>query len=344
MSQIDQDAFLDWIAYRFPEYEQSGNEIKINDIWWINSLGQPDSDRKCWINLDKLCFRAFKSERTGHIIQLIAEVDGCSYSEAADLIGCEDSIRKMEEKLIKFFQNEHSENTVNITQPMEQGKGKMQLPSNCYPIDEADDVYPSVWQARKYLANRKLSGQNLFICLGNNRYRDRIVIPYYGPDGELIYFNTRSLSERGLRYQGPEKEEFGVGKGDVLWAARWPKKGAKVYLTEGEFDAMSLTQSGFNGMAVGGKSLSPKQIELLRPYEICLAFDSDKAGKDSFNIGLELRANGIYSVSFVRPPLGIKDWNKLLSTYNEQIVNAYVISNESPFTDDAYTQMKFNNI
>jgi DNA primase len=182
------------------------------------------------------------------------------------------------------------------------------------------------------------------------KYSNRIIIPYYGPNGNLIYWNSRDMAtESKLRYMGPDSEEVGVGKGDVIYMESWPKSG-KVYLTEGEFDAMSLTKSGLHGGACGGKALTDKQLELLRPYSICICFDTDKSGETALNkIGDKLISSGIREVSYVRPPVDSKnpqkkmDWNKMLVELGERIVELYISTQEKPFTYWTSKILRFNN-
>jgi DNA primase len=141
------------------------------------------------------------------------------------------------------------------------------------------------------------------------------------------------MSDKGLRYLGPDKD-IGVGKGDVIYAPAWPTAGSRIYLTEGEFDAFTLKICGFNGMACGGKYLSDQQIELIRGYKVCLALDEDSAGFHGvIEMGKRLLANQFSDTAFVRPPKGLKDWNKMLVTYKPEIVAAWITQNEKKFDD-----------
>lgn len=130
-----------------------------------------------------------------------------------------------------------------------------------------------------------------------------------------------------------------VHNSDVLFAQKWPVAGSKVYLTEGEFDAMTLNHCGLYGIACGGKNLSDKQLEMLRTYKVCLALDADNTIVESASPGLQgmmEMGRKLLSVfvptTFVRPPKQFKDWNKMLVVlYNEEIVRAYINKCEKPF-------------
>ena len=74
---------------------------------------------------------------------------------------------------------------------------------------------------------------------------------------------------------------------------------------------------------------------MLREYEVVLAFDADKSGFESLiNVGNSLLESGFSKVSYVRPPVIYKDWNKLLQVRNLQTVKAYVERFEKRFTSN----------
>lgn len=344
--KIDHDAFVAWANEKFDDVIVSGTEVKINDPWWTNDEGLGDSDHKCWVNTEKACFRAFKSEETGHLLHFVMKVEGCSWQDATDIVGGEESLYSLENRLLAFLSNEKTEFIEKPVIPKE-----LELPESTYLIDALPDDVPLKKFAANYLKDRSINTKGLLVCL-DGRYRNRIVIPYYDRNGNLIYFNTRALSKKEkIRYLGPSQKEFGVGKGDVLWMAKWPEDGAKVYLTEGEFDAMSLYQCGLSAAACGGKTLTAKQKALLSPYRIAFAFDADKAGKEMFKIAEDLMAegkammNGKPRITFVRPPQEFKDWNKTYAiTQSDTAIRQYIEMYEKPCTEDNLMKMQFGDL
>lgn len=334
---IDRDAFIEWANTHFDNVIIHGNEVQINDIWWIDEFGLPDSKNHCWVNTDKGCFHAFKSGKHGSVVRLVAEVEGCSWHEANALLGGENNIPFLQSRLEELFgYEEPAKITASVVSP--------KLPEGTYPIKDLSPNDPMRVKAENYLKSRKIAIGNLMVCV-TGKFQDRIVIPYYDRNGNLIYFNSRALNEKDkLRYRGPDKDTFGVGKSDVLWMHSWPHDGSEIYLTEGEFDAMSLVQVGLHGGACGGKELGNKQIEMLRPYKITLAFDNDKAGKNSFKIGQGLIGSGFKDLYYVRPPQGFKDWNKLLVDHGEIVLKAYIEKEKKIFTQDTLTQLLFQTI
>ena len=120
---------------------------------------------------------------------------------------------------------------------------------------------------------------------------------------------------------------------NVLYFKEWPLPDNKIYITEGEFDAIVLNLAGFYGVACGGKFLSEEQINIIRHYKPVLAFDADDSGESALiKVGNDLLSNGFSDVYYVRPPKNHKDWNKLLQDRNIETVKAYINKFEKKFT------------
>lgn len=331
---IEHDEFVEWARSQFGDIRVHGNEVQIPDIWWEAESGGTDNKLHCWANTEKNCFHAFKSGTTGSLAKIVMEIEGCDWEDALDLLGGENSIRALGARLHKLYSNPQAAATNEIFGPMQLPAGAKLITS--YP---PDSLMRS--RAEGYLARRKLSPECLMICEGGD-YHNRIVIPYYNAKNELVYFNSRAIDDSfALRYKGPPKELCGIGKADVIWMRTWPEPDTRIYLTEGEFDAMAVIQSGLPAAACGGKAVSDLQKELLRPYRITVAFDNDKAGREGLQVALDLKAIGFRDVKFIWPPDGTKDWNELLIKYGEGVVRGYITSREQPVTQDTLTRLGF---
>jgi len=233
--------------------------------------------------------------------------------------------------LEEFFSSEYKE-------VIEEEKSKLSLPSGSISISKLVQPYKNI--AINYLKTRKLPYDGLYYCISGD-FGGRIIIPYYDSDGELVYFNSRDIvnPKPFLRYKGPDKS-LGFKKEEVVWMSFFPRKGAKIYLTEGEFDAMTLNLCGLHGCAFGGKEVNNKQISMIMDYEICMAFDCDVSGKDAFQkIAYEMFKNGVKKVNFVRPPKPYKDWNEMLAGSKDKkpidpaVIKAYILQKEKPFNE-----------
>lgn len=324
---INFEAFLHWAEDRFGDIVVKGNEIKVNSIF------AEDNKHHLWCSpsggkhfRDAGCYRCFYTDRRGTLVGLVMLVDNCTYEEARNILSTDMPIGILEEQLEAFFKEKENKEEEPKTE------SKLKLPPEAYLIEDLPKYDIIKIEAEEYLKNRKLPVTGLYICKGGE-YRNRILIPYYDKEGKLVYFNCRSLTNKGLRYLGPDKK-VGVGKGDVIYAWKWPNNGERVYLTEGEFDSITLCICGFNSMACGGKYLTDEQIDILKNYKICLALDEDISGLNAIiEMGKRLRLHNITDISFVRPPKGIKDWNKMLIQYKPEIIEAWINKNEKMFDE-----------
>jgi hypothetical protein len=262
-------------------------------------------------------------------------VDKCDYDVAVGILGGEETaIRDLERRLEEFWsQKEEPIEAAVVETP------KLEIPPFTYPLNELPSFSRNRVQAELYLVNRKLPTEDLLVCT-RGRYRQRIVIPYYDKDHNLIYFNSRYIGDNPdiVRYLGPPKG-IGVGKDDVLFMPEWAPEGVTLYLTEGEFDALSIYYSGsvqgekIYSAAFGGKNLSDKQIVMLQPYKICLCLDSDTAGRKGLSKMVEKLRSRSIPLTFVRPPQKYKDWNRMLVEVGHKILVHYLRTYEKPMTE-----------
>jgi len=337
---IDFDLFLQWAESRFKDVVVAGNEIKVNSIFcedykhhlWCNPYGGKN-------NSPYGVFHCWKTDNKGSLATLVMQVDNCSFEEALDVLNSTNSnIEDLEKKVQEIFDKKNEPKEF-----LEIEKTKIELPPNTYSFDDLPSINNQRKIAEDYLRNRKISTEGLFLCT-RGQYANRIIIPYYNKNKELIYYNGRSLSNEGLRYLGPPKT-LGIGKGDVLFVPNWPKEGEKIYLTEGEFDALSLSQVGFNSAAFGGKNLSEAQAEILKPYTPVICLDADKAGADALiKMGDFLLKKGFKDVFFIRAPKEHKDWNSMLQSDGEKIIRIYINNHEKRYDNFVGTELKGRRI
>ncbi len=117
-------------------------------------------------------------------------------------------------------------------------------------------------------------------------FRDRLIIPIHDPQGKIIAFGSRSLTDEEPKYlHSPDTPLF--DKGRTLYALDKAKnaiiKKDQVVIVEGYFDAIALHIAGINQTVASlGTALSERQIKALLKYteskQIILNFDADKAG------------------------------------------------------------------
>jgi DNA primase len=328
---IDFDTFLTWAQQHFTDIKVSEEKIRLNSIY-CNHLGG-DEKHHLWCRPYTGHFHCYKSGKRGTLYDLVMDVEKCSYSQAVDTLGGKQTLRYLEAKLEEFLASEAANEKV-------EEKPVLTLPENSISVTKLLPPYQA--KVANYLKGRKIPLEGLYYCI-NGEFYGRIIIPYYNSDGELVYFNARDIihPKPYLRYRGPDSG-LGFKKSEVVWMSFFPRKGAKIYLTEGEFDAMTLNLCGLHGCATGGKDVTSRQIAMIRDYEVCIAFDRDPSGKDAFRkLGWELYMNGVKKVTFVRPPEPYKDWNEMLAgnekegkpALSEKVIRAYISQNEKPFNE-----------
>lgn len=330
---IDYDRFLEWAESRFDDVVPSGDEVKINSVFC------EDRKRHLWCNpsggktgSDLGVYHCWKTGSKGNLIGLVMIVDGCSYEEAMRTLDIAPSggIAELERRVADMFASGSPRGA--DSEEERSAPGGLELPPDCYPFDDLPSSHRLRSQAEAYLGSRSIPTDGLMVCT-SGRYRNRIVIPYLDRSGTLIYYNGRYVGDAGsnLRYLGPPKE-LGVGKGDVLYSRNWPDRGEKVYITEGEFDAMSLDLSGLAAVALGGKNMTSTQIAMISGLKPVLALDADDSGGEALpRIAHSLFRAGFKSLNYVRPSKEHKDWNGLLAARGATTVGAYVRMHERPY-------------
>ena len=313
--------FHDWAVNKFGDSEVkiNGPEICINSPFVAKYA--PDFGHHCWCNVDKNAYHCWKTSEHGSLYRFVAEFHPCDLADADEILGNTNLIRGLEEKIQNMYKSKH------VASP-DISKSLISLPQEAVPFFDLPN--PQKQRVEDYMGKRKLSPIGLYYC-NTGRYRDRIIIPYYGSNGGLIYFNGRDISGKSsARYLGPPKEA-GVGKGDVLWMKSWPKEG-KIYLCEGEFNAMSLCQANLQGAACGGKNLSDRQLLMLHSYDVTFCFDNDKYGQEALHkfsaYKKSFHGGKSTTVSCVLPPKGFKDWNELLIRHSPEVLYHLIVSTE----------------
>ncbi len=125
---------------------------------------------------------------------------------------------------------------------------------------------------------------------GYDRFRNRLMFPIAGMDGQVIGFGGRALpgaekDDKGAKYiNTPETPLYKKSK--VLYgldlAREAIRKTRQAVLVEGYFDVIGLHQVGVTGaVAVCGTALTPEHVELLSRCdcrEVTVLFDGDSAG------------------------------------------------------------------
>ena len=358
---IDYETFLQWAKDRFGEdaikIKNTSHGIEIlTHSFYAHQKGIEDYTYNLWMcpsggrskHPEQGSFRCWKTDTMGSLVRLVADYDCIPFEDAEILIGAGNSLRELERKVHEYFG--HKEEVVEMEKVIEEPIKGVSLPSSTYYIDTMGPHFMKN-KAIQYLKERKISTTGFYVCVAGE-YKNRIIIPYFDSEDNLIWFNARFMGDKKgvIKYMKCKSDGLKMTQEDVLYMTSWPKSGSKIYIMEGEFDAKSVSMAGFVGCAVGGKFMSDSQIEMIRQYEPVLAFDADEGfKKDSglqamISIGKSLLQKGFSKISYVRPPKAYKDWNKLLVEKDADTIKKYIDYNEKPFTSTTPTMLLAQNI
>lgn len=344
---IDYNRFLTWVESRFDP-----GDIKLgkNGEIRLRSIFHPDkNDRKfrLWCSpsggkkdRQNGVYHCFDTDQKGSLIKFVTIVDNCTYEEANELLGGQNATLDKLEKLaaeVMFGKKEEKKVVAEKSK-------KLELPVHTYAFCDLPSNNYHRMQAEIYLHGRSLPTDDFMICV-RGEYQNRIIIPYYDKEGELVYYNGRYIgsSKKVGKYKFPDKDI--VDRATVLYFPKWPDKGSKIYIAEGEFDSYSIFASGLNSAGFGGKYLAETQMEILRPYIPVLCLDSDTAGGDALPvIGDSLMERGFKEIHYVRPPKGVKDWNEFLHKLGPNVLKSYIENKSKPYSSWTSTALGFDKL
>ena len=117
-------------------------------------------------------------------------------------------------------------------------------------------------------------------------FRDRLMFPVYNQDGKVVGFSGRTLGDdpdTPKYVNSPDSHLY--HKGRLLFALHQARDGirraGRAILVEGNVDALSMHQAGFDEtVAPLGTALTPQQAQLLKRLarDVVLLYDGDGAG------------------------------------------------------------------
>lgn len=150
--------------------------------------------------------------------------------------------------------------------------------------------------------------------LGYDGKRDAISIPIY-KNGELINIKYRFLHPKTIKYSSEKGAEIWLYNDEGLDIGL-KKEG--ILIVEGEFDLMSVWQSGIRNVVSpsAGKNAYGMWIERIDNIpRVWIAYDNDKGGKEtSFEIAERLGVDKSYELVY---PDGIKDANEFFRSHTK---------------------------
>ena len=143
--------------------------------------------------------------------------------------------------------------------------------------------------------------------IGYDAKLNAIVIPYPGEN----YYITRSIS--GKEYRKPKGSAEPLFNSAALDAE-------KVFLCEGQLDAISIIQAGGAACAYGGAGVRKLESAKISGKAYIVA-DNDAAGERTAKNALQILEKNEISAKIVHPIDGIKDVNEMLQHDAKQLQN-----------------------
>lgn len=294
---MNSEFIRDYLMEKFKDNSRlssTGSELVVPSCF-----AQDDYNRHMSINVETGLWQCFKTGRVGNFFQLYAFLEGITYNRAkSEMLFKEFSglIPKAKPKVEEA-----------ITYPSED-MGLLEVRANSH-----ESSNPLVVRAWAFLIERNLITEDSLFYVSydsESRYEGRLIIPFM-EDGELFYFQARSLDEQRPKYLNPSE---GWPKGShILYP--FDEEASEVLVCEGPLDARSLQDSGVNATCTLGSSVSDQQIEILRDFKgkIVIAYDNDPAGQHGINKFDYLRRLKRMADLFIcHPPSDVKDWNEAL--------------------------------
>jgi hypothetical protein len=191
-------------------------------------------------------------------------------------------------------------------------------------IDERMVMVSDYWRIdghmKKVFATETLKRAGLLSVKGYLIFgAHRIIIPYGNYQGEWVYLRGRYYNRDGRtapdegnavgKFLGLKDDGLGVNTARRLYNVQVLLRmvdGARLYVTEGEMDAMMMIQSGRDAVAVPGVGNLPSanKLQRLRRMDVRLIPDNDTAGErlvEAFRERLGVR------FTVLRLPEGVKD-------------------------------------
>lgn len=308
--------------------------------------------RKKRFNLDynneNPIWHCFNCGESGSFLELYSRLEGVSiddakkdlYSFNSDYLIQKLSYRK-KEKVIKEIEYENHNWILN----------------DCISLHDSNDQKMNFMLFPEYLKiledfyeNRKIDKSfDIFISY-DGEYKNRIIIPVYGKNKEITYFQARRIPGSNIepKYKNPT-----LTKGNIILNKDKFDKEKYIVVTEGILDAYTI---GNQGTCVFGSSISDEFIKEIMNFTnkgVIISLDNDKAGYDSlkkFMFGYKKRriikeknkyANRVKYFIYPNKYKDCKDINRIRVIHN--INNMYeIILNNSYNYSSAVVKLKLS--
>ena len=332
---------------------------------------------------DKNMWYDFGSAQGGNAVQFLVEYEKISFPEAvrslAEKYGIEiielgdkeqnnlyDQLYEIHELACIYFENNLKDKSVKKAKNYLTGRNFDDNIIDKFRIGFAPDKWDNLLkELQDKFDDNLLKKSGLFSESKKgpliDRFRNRIMFPFFSLSGKIIGFSGRSLSEEeDVKYLNSpetllfEKSKIFYGSYQTLPNIR---KQNFAILVEGQTDFLRLVEQGFdNVLATSGTAFSSKHAIALKKYtnRVILCYDSDNAGINAairtsyvlLQSGIETRVlhlgNGDDPDDFFKDNKNNKeDFRSLIKSATHPV--SFIITHKDILNQGAADQSKFLN-
>ena len=303
------------------------------------------------VNQNLQIYKCFGCGESGDVITFIQKIEGLDFLGALKFLSEKFGIKIEFEKennetkdkkrlyeinnlALEFFQyilNSHSSGKAAL----DYLKNKRKLSTEI--IKEFQIGYaPKGWNnltdllKKRGFTNQEIISSSLGVSKKNgglyDKFRGRVVFPYFSQDGKCIGFMGRTIFNEDPKYLN-SSETLVFKKGEFLYGLSKTKLELKKHgaiLVEGTMDFLKPYQFGLKNLcATSGTALTPKQLELLKRYtdKIFFCFDSDTAGVNAILKGIEISDKYQFDVRVLEIPKPFKDLDEYFDSKPDEALN-----------------------
>ena len=332
---------------------------------------------------DKNMWYDFGSAQGGSAIQFLVEYEKISFPEAvrslAEKYGIEiielgdkeqnnlyDQLYEIHELACIYFENNLKDKSVKKAKNYLTGRNFDDNIIDKFRIGFAPDKWDNLLKELKDKFDENLLKKSGLFSESKkgpliDRFRNRIMFPFFSLSGKIIGFSGRSLSEEeDVKYlNSPETLLFEKSKifyGSYQTLPNIRKQNFSI-LVEGQTDFLRLVEQGFdNVLATSGTAFSSKHAIALKKYtnRVILCYDSDNAGINAairtsyvlLQSGIETRVlhlgNGDDPDDFFKDNKNNKeDFRSLIKSATHPV--SFIITHKDILNQGAADQSKFLN-
>jgi DNA primase len=303
------------------------------------------------VNQNLQIYKCFGCGESGDVITFVEKIEGVDFKGALRILADKYNIKLSEEKVsendilkkriyeinnltLEFFNHlllNHSAGKVGLDYLLSKRNLKKET------IEEFKLGYaPKDWSTlcdflkKRGFTESEIIASNLGIAKKTggvyDKFRGRVVFPYYSLDGKVIGFMGRTIFDEDPKYLNSSDTAV-FKKGEFLYGLYKTKLDIKkngAVIVEGTMDFLKPYQNGFkNLVATSGTALTNQQLEILKRYtdKIFFCFDTDNAGINAILRGIEISDKYNFDVKVISIPKKFKDLDEYFDIEPENAID-----------------------